>query len=104
MPEFPIVDLSQPTEDRRNGADRRDEAVDHPSHYGGEDSPYEVIKVLEAWGLTEDAYLFNAVKYIARAGKKGEGKAVEDMKQARWYLGRKIQGMTAGVDQHGVVQ
>lgn len=82
--------------------ERRDEAVDHPAHYGGADDPYEVIKVLEAWGLTEDAYLFNVIKYLARAGKKGD--AVEDHKKARWYLDRKIAAMTAGVDEHGVVR
>ena len=48
----------------------RQEAVDHPAHYGGENNPYEAIKVIEAWGLDEDFYLGNAVKYIARAGKK----------------------------------
>jgi hypothetical protein len=30
-------------------------AVDHPDHYGGADSPYEAIKVVEAWNL--DFYL-----------------------------------------------
>ncbi len=46
------------------------EMVNHPNHYGGENNPYEVIKVCEAWDLDKDAYLFNVVKYVARAGKK----------------------------------
>ena len=25
--------------------------VDHPKHYGGEDNPYEAIKVIESWDL-----------------------------------------------------
>ena len=25
------------------------EKVDHPSHYGGADNPYEAIKVIEGW-------------------------------------------------------
>ena len=25
--------------------------VDHPSHYGGADNPYEAIKVLREWQL-----------------------------------------------------
>ena len=25
------------------------EMVNHPSHYGGADNPYEAIKVIEAW-------------------------------------------------------
>lgn len=56
--------------------------VNHPSHYGGEDNPYEVIKVIDAWNL--NFCLGNAVKYIARAGKKGP--ASEDIEKAIWYL------------------
>lgn len=60
------------------------EAVTHPSHYGGGDNPYEVIKVIRAWGLGFD--LGNAVKYIARAGKKDPSKHIEDLKKAIFYL------------------
>jgi hypothetical protein len=65
------------------------EVVDHPAHYGGKDNPYEAIKVVEAWGL--DFHLGNTVKYISRAGKKGD--ALEDLKKARWYLDRKIKNL-----------
>jgi hypothetical protein len=61
-------------------------AVDHPKHYGGKDNPYEAIKVIEAWGL--GFCLGNTVKYISRAGKKGD--LVEDLEKARWYLDREI--------------
>ena len=64
------------------------ESIDHPDHYGGKDSPYEAIKVIEAWGL--GFCLGNAVKYIARAGKKDPAKHVEDLEKARWYLDREI--------------
>jgi hypothetical protein len=63
------------------------EAVDHPSHYGGADSPYEAIKVIDAWGLGFS--LGNTVKYISRAGKKGS--KIEDLKKARWYLDHEIE-------------
>jgi len=63
------------------------ERVDHPQHYGG-DVPHEVVKCLEAWELESDALLWNAVKYIARARKKGA--LLEDLKKARWYLERRI--------------
>ena len=63
------------------------DAVYHPSHYGGEDNPYEAIKVIEAWDL--GFHLGNTVKYISRAGKKED--AVEDLKKARWYLDRMIE-------------
>ncbi|WP_249320145.1 DUF3310 domain-containing protein [Yeguia hominis] len=42
-------------------------AIDHPEYYGGANI-YEAINVIEAWGL--GFHLGNAVKYIARAGKK----------------------------------
>lgn len=67
--------------------------VNHPSHYGGEGNPYEVIKVCEAWDLDKDAYLFNVVKYVARAGKKDREKELEDLKKASFYLNRKIQNL-----------
>lgn len=66
------------------------EMVNHPSHYGGVDNQYEVIKVCEAWDLHADAYLFNVVKYVARAGKKDPAKELEDLKKAAFYLDRRI--------------
>jgi hypothetical protein len=71
--------------------------VDHPDHYGGADNPYEAIKVVEAWGL--DFHLGNVIKYISRAGKKGN--ELEDLKKARWYLERKIARSEAKSKQHG---
>lgn len=66
------------------------ETVNHPAHYGG-DTTYEVIKVLEAWGLDKDFLLGNTVKYVARAEHKGS--QLEDLKKARWYLDRKISNL-----------
>lgn len=65
------------------------ESVNHPEHYGGAENPYEAIKVVEAWGL--DFFLGNVLKYVARAGKKGD--ELEDLKKARWYLDRKISNL-----------
>lgn len=63
------------------------EAVDHPSHYGGADNPYEAIKVIEAWGL--GFCLGNVIKYISRAEHKGA--TVQDLEKAAWYLKREIE-------------
>ena len=41
-----------------------------PKYYGGAGNTYEVFNVLEAWGLDEDFYLGNVIKYLAGAGKK----------------------------------
>lgn len=69
------------------------EMVNHPNYYGGDDNTYEVIKVCEAWDLDKDAYLFNVVKYVARAGKKDQTKELEDLKKAAFYLNRKIENL-----------
>lgn len=71
------------------------EMVSHPSHYGGADNPYEVIKVAEAWGLDKDAYLFNVIKYIGRSGKKDNNPPVQDLKKALFYLERRIKVLEA---------
>jgi hypothetical protein len=67
--------------------------VNNPGHYGGAENNYEVIKVCEAWDLDKDAYLFNVVKYVARAGKKDPAKELEDLKKAAFYLDRKIKNL-----------
>ena len=57
------------------------EEVDGPSHYGGKENPYEAIKIIEAWNLGFN--LGNAVKYILRAGRKGN--RVTDLKKSIWF-------------------
>lgn len=64
--------------------------VSHPQHYGG-DTPYEAIKVIEAWQLGFN--LGNTVKYISRAGKKDAAKEIEDLEKAAWYLRRHIDNL-----------
>jgi Protein of unknwon function (DUF3310) len=61
------------------------ETVDHPTHY--HPGTYEAINVIEAWDL--GFCLGNTVKYISRAGRKGD--RIEDLKKARWYLDREIE-------------
>jgi hypothetical protein len=56
--------------------------VNHPSHYTF--SKYEVIDVINEWDLGYD--LGNAVKYIARAGRKNPEKEMEDINKAIFYL------------------
>lgn len=73
--------------------DRPQSAVDHPSHYGGGDNPYEVIRVLRAWGLDKNFCLGNVIKYVARAGKKDPAKLIEDLEKAKWYLEDEIKAL-----------
>ncbi len=63
---------------------RAPSAVDHPAHYTRHPSGIEAIDVTEHFNFC----LGNAIKYIWRAGLKGE--RIEDLKKARWYLTREI--------------
>lgn len=63
-------------------------SIDHPSHYGGKENPFEAVKVIEHLQL--DFHLGNTLKYIFRAGKKDPQRELEDLEKALWYLGRKI--------------
>ena len=65
------------------------EQVNHPTHYGGGENPFEPIKIIE--GLRLDFHIGNSIKYILRAGKKNPEKEVEDLEKAIWYLKRKIE-------------
>lgn len=61
--------------------------VNHPSHYTY--GKIEVIDAIEDWGL--NFHRGNAVKYIARAGKKDKFKEIEDLEKAAWYINREIE-------------
>ena len=68
------------------GRDARD-AVNHPSHYaGGWSNGAEVIDIAENLNFNRG----NAIKYIARAGRKDAMKTSEDLKKARWYIDREL--------------
>lgn len=59
--------------------------INHPPHYNEHPSGVECIAITEHMNFC----LGNAVKYIWRAGLKGN--AIDDLKKARWYIDREIQ-------------
>ena len=59
--------------------------VNNPDHYTSHGSGIECIQVTEHMNFC----LGNAVKYIWRAGLKGD--SIEDLEKARWYIDREIQ-------------
>ena len=63
------------------------ESVDHPAHYNS--GSIEVIDAIEDWGLGFS--LGNAIKYIARAGKKSPETYIQDLEKALWYINRELQ-------------
>ena len=66
-----------------------EDVINHPSHYTR--GKIEVIDFIEDQQLPY--HLGNVIKYIARAGYKGD--KLEDLKKARWYLDRYINEVIA---------
>lgn len=61
--------------------------IDHPDHY--QSDKLEVIDIIESFQLGFN--LGNAIKYILRAGKKGD--KAEDLQKAIWYLLREVKAL-----------
>jgi hypothetical protein len=60
--------------------------INHPPHYKLANG-VEVIQLTEQMNFNRG----NAIKYIARAGRKDQATEVEDLKKAAWYINREIQ-------------
>lgn len=67
----------------------KEDVINHPSQYTR--GKIEVIDFIEDQQLPY--HLGNVIKYIARAGYKGD--KLEDLKKARWYLDRYINEVIA---------
>lgn len=67
--------------------------VDHPAHYGGEDNPFEAIKIIEAHNLSFSEG--NVIKYLLRYKKKN---GLEDLEKAAWYMNRLVKRAKAKQD------
>lgn len=61
------------------------DAVNHPSHYTTHPSGVECITITEHMNFN----LGNAMKYIWRAGLKGNER--QDLEKAIWYINRELQ-------------
>lgn len=81
--EVVVEPVAQTIEEHEDKAIKED-VINHPSHYTR--GKIEVIDFIEDQQLPY--HLGNVIKYIARAGHKGD--KLEDLKKARWYLDRYI--------------
>lgn len=63
---------------------KKTDPVNHPAHYTKHPSGVECIDVTEWMNFNKG----NAMKYIWRAGDKGD--EIEDLRKAAWYLDREI--------------
>src|SRR5512146_2254470 len=57
---------------------------DRPEYYGGEENPFEPIKIIEHYNLNFN--LGSVVKYVLRAGKKPNDSG-SDIRENMWELG-----------------
>ena len=71
------------------------DAISHPAHYcAGRE--YKPVKVIQDWGLS--FCLGNALKYIARAGRKDGCDKREDLQKAVKYLEFEMQAEEKGAE------
>lgn len=63
-----------------------DPEVNHPKHYTEHPSGVECIDITRHMNFN----LGNTVKYIWRAGLKGDGVEIQDLEKAKWYLNDEI--------------
>lgn len=62
--------------------------VNHPAHYAaGWSNSAEVIDITEHLSFCRG----NAIKYLARAGRKDPATELEDLRKAAWYVEREIE-------------
>ena len=87
------LDLEKPYKGLRSDSF---DSVHRPSHYA-EGRKYEPRKVIHDWQLNFN--LGNAVKYISRAGRKGD--MVEDLRKAIQYIEFEIEEIENGRTEHG---
>lgn len=66
-----------------------------PKHYGSK-SGQDVIDVAEDFGIVDNAYKFNMLKYLLRGGKKSGNSELQDMTKIKVYLERYIEKLSRG--------
>ena len=64
--------------------------VNHPAHYTSHPSGVEAIDITRHMNFN----LGNAVKYIWRAGLKGD--SIEDLQKARFYISDELERLSNG--------
>ena len=64
--------------------------VNNPPHYTCFSNGAEVIDITENLNFNRG----NAIKYLARAGRKDSASELEDLMKARWYVNREIARLT----------
>lgn len=83
-----MKDIAETPEKKKN--DKIFSKPDNKQNYYNSKSGMSTMDVIEDFGIENDFYLANALKYILRAGKKPDNSVTSDLEKAIWYLNRKI--------------
>ena len=68
--------------------------LSRPAHYGGENNPFEAIKIIHHYNLNFN--LGNIIKYTLRCGKKDE--AIKELEKIKQYADFEIQRLNKTID------
>jgi hypothetical protein len=90
------MSLAEAMKAPKAAAEAPPDMVNHPPHYQGKDG-IQSADVLDWIGF--GPHLWNAGKYLLRAGKKGS--ELEDLGKAEWYLKRAIKQPAMQSCKHG---
>jgi hypothetical protein len=71
---------------------KKNDPVNHPSHYTAHPSGVECIDITEHFNFN----VGNVIKYCWRAGLKDGTAALQDLKKAQWYISREIERLEDG--------
>ena len=63
--------------------------VNHPTHYNSHPAGIEAIEVIEHMNFN----VGTAIKYLWRAGLKGDAPIEQDLRKALWYVERELKRM-----------
>lgn len=89
-----VSDETNPTNETFAGVIVSDEqlvsAVEHPTHYNAVEGMPEVWDILDAF-FPDDPLLWNAAKYLLRAGRKDDNAKVQDLGKLLQYVQRRIE-------------
>ena len=91
---FRIAELFDEKPELASKSSNVSSTLSRPAHYGGEDNPFEAIKIIHHYNLNFN--LGNIIKYTLRCGKKDE--AIKELEKIKQYADFEIQRLNKTID------
>ena len=89
-----IVDLFDEKPELASASSSVSSTLSRPAHYGGEENPFEAIKIIHHYNLNFN--LGNIIKYTLRCGKKDD--AIKELEKIKQYAEFEIQRINKTID------